>query len=104
MIAWLSKTSLALALALFVALPSGAEDAAPRRAEALAFNCFACHGPHGEGPGEMKSLRTLSAAEIRDKLSAFKRDKQDPTIMNRIAKAYSAEEIALIADYIASMD
>ncbi len=104
MITWLSKTSLALALVLFIAPSSGAEDAVPRRAEALAFNCFACHGPHGEGPGEMKSLRTLSAAEIRDKLNAYKRDEKDPTIMNRIAKAYSDEEIALIADYIANLD
>ena len=52
----------------------------------------------------MKSLRKLSATEIRNKLSAYKRDEKDPTIMNRIAKAYSAEEIALIADYIANLD
>lgn len=51
----------------------------------------------------MKSLNTLSATEIRSKLMAFKRDENDPTIMNRIAKGYSDEEIAIIADYIAGL-
>lgn len=52
----------------------------------------------------MKALNTLSAREIRDKLMAFKRDENDPTIMNRIAKGYSDEEIAVIADYIGGME
>ncbi len=96
-------------LALAVAGPAAAEDSRVpgedvRRAEALAFNCFTCHGTDGHGPGAMKSLNKLSAIEIRDKLMAFKRDENNPTIMNRIAKAYSDAEIAIIADYIAGLD
>lgn len=69
----------------------------------LSFNCFTCHGTDGKSPGNMKSLDTLSASEIRDKLMAFKRDEEDPTIMNRIIKGYSDEEIAIIAEYIAGL-
>ena len=89
---------------LAVAGPAAAEESDDRRAEALAFNCFTCHGTDGRSPGAIKSLNTLSAAEIRDKLMAFKRDENDPTIMNRIAKGYSDDEIAIIADYIANLD
>ena len=83
---------------------AGAEDSDSRRAKALAFNCFTCHGTDGKSPGAMKSLHKLSADEIRDKLEAFRRDENNPTIMNRIAKGYSDDEIAIIADYIANLD
>lgn len=96
-------------LALAVAGPATADDARvpeenSRRAEALAFNCFTCHGTDGHSPGAMKSLNKLSATEIRDKLMAFRRDENDPTIMNRIARGYSDDEIAIIADYIANLE
>lgn len=93
--------------ALVILAASGqvsAEASDSRRAEALAFNCFTCHGTNGKSPGAMKSLDKLSAGEIRDKLKAFKRDENNPTIMNRIAKGYSDDEIAIIADYIANLD
>ncbi|MDZ7736651.1 MAG: hypothetical protein U5P41_11520 [Gammaproteobacteria bacterium] len=96
-------------MALAVAGPATADDTgvpedSPRRAEALAFNCFTCHGTDGESPGRMKSLNELSATEIRDKLMAFRRDENNPTIMNRIARGYSDDEIAIIADYIANLE
>ena len=84
--------------------PVGAEGNSDRRAQALAFNCFTCHGTDGRSPGSIKSLSSLSADEIRDKLLAFKRGENDPTIMNRIAGGYSDAEISIIADYIASLD
>lgn len=83
---------------------AGAQDAELRRAQSLVFNCFTCHGSDGKSPGTMKSLNTLPAAEIRDKLMAFKRNENDPTIMNRIARGYSDDEIAVIADYIADLE
>jgi len=96
-------------LVLVAAGPVAADDSSVspadlRRAQALAFNCFTCHGPDGGGPGAMKSLAELSAREIREKLKAFARDENDPTIMNRIARGYTAEEIDLIAEYIASLE
>lgn len=86
---------------VFLTLSVAAEDMDSARAQALVFNCFTCHGPDGSGPGAMKSLRDMTAAEIRDELMAFRRDENDPTIMNRIAKGYTDEEIDLIARYLA---
>lgn len=93
-----------LTLLLMLQVPGASAEEGVRRAQALSFNCFTCHGTNGESPGQMKSLNTLPAAEIRDKLLAFKRDEGDATIMNRIAKGYSDEEIAIIAAYLAGLD
>ncbi len=103
---WLTKafqSGLLLFAATAVCVADDTDAAALRYAQVLSFNCFTCHGTDGERPGTMKSLNTLSADEIRSKLQAYKRDEDDPTIMNRIAKGYSDEEISIIADYIAGL-
>lgn len=99
-----NPSTFVLLLLAVITGPVAAADVDGRRAEVLAFNCFTCHGTDGKSPGTIKSLENLSAAEIRDKLLAFKRDENDPTIMDRIAKGYSNDEIAIIADYIANLD
>ncbi len=77
---------------LLVAWPAGAADAidAPE-AQALALNCFTCHGTDGRSPGAMPGINGKSAGE------------GDPTIMNRIARGYSDEEIDRIADFLAGL-
>ena len=66
----------------------------------LAMNCLICHSPLVKGEAEIPSLRGKSADFISQKLNEFKNDQGDATIMNRIAKAYSAEQIAQIAHFI----
>lgn len=77
-----------------------AEEFQPRQTESLVFTCYTCHGPQGKSPGAIPSLTQLSAIEIRDKLVDFRQDLGEATIMNRIAKAYSEEEIERIAQYL----
>jgi len=76
---------------------------AERQIESLVFNCYTCHGTDGESPGEIPSLKGKSAEKIKEKLLAFRQDQDDPTIMNRIAKGYSEDEINRIADYLAAI-
>lgn len=74
-----------------------------RQIESLVFTCYTCHGTDGESPGEIPSIKGKSAEKIKEKLLAFRQDQDQPTIMNRIAKGYSEDEINRIADYLAAM-
>ena len=74
-----------------------------RQIESLVFTCYTCHGTDGESPGDIPSLKGQSAEKIKEKLLTFRQDQGDPTIMNRIAKGYSEDEITKIADYLAAI-
>lgn len=78
-----------------------ADDSAYRRTEALAFTCFTCHGTNGRSPGAIPSLCGKTADYIILRMHQFKSGKRQATIMNRLAKGYSNEQIARIAKYIA---
>ncbi len=74
-----------------------------RSAEALSFNCFTCHGPEGIGAASMPTLRGKSADQLLARLLRFRQGAGDPTIMDRIARGYTEEELARIAEYIAGL-
>jgi cytochrome subunit of sulfide dehydrogenase len=69
--------------------------------EALADGCTSCHGIQGQSRGYIPSLDQLSKADITRAMIEFRAQKRPATIMNRIARAYSDEEIALLANYFA---
>ena len=78
-------------------------DSGIRSTEALVFNCFTCHGTDGRSPGEMHSLNGKSFDFVRKTMNAYKAEEGNATIMNRIAKAYTEDEITRIARYIADL-
>jgi sulfide dehydrogenase cytochrome subunit len=67
------------------------------RAYMLAASCTTCHGTDGHSPGSIPALTGKTADYIAGKLTEFKTDAGSPTIMNRLAKGYSEEEIGQIA-------
>lgn len=75
-----------------------------RRAEALALTCYTCHSRPHPGEDGIPSLQKLDREELIRKLTAFRDGGADATIMDRIAAAFSDEEIALIAGYITGRD
>lgn len=86
-----------LALACVVALgvvPALAQDAPP-------VGALSCSGCHGTGPDAALPLTHLGAEDIASALSAFADGTRAGTLMPRIAKGFSAEEIAAIAAWIA---
>lgn len=64
----------------------------------LASNCFQCHGTNGYA-GELK-IGEQSASSIISDINEMKTKDPRANIMNVHARAYTAEEIQLIADYI----
>jgi len=63
----------------------------------LASPCAGCHGPDGISPGSIPSLSGKEPKYISMLMKAYKSDKQKASVMNRIAKGYTDEEIELIS-------
>ena len=97
----LGKTIFIAALTLSC---SGAFAADNLRAYMLASSCAACHGPGGNSPGNIPSLVGKSKKYIETSLRDFKSGTAEATVMNRLAKGYTDEEIAIIADYYAAQE
>lgn len=74
----------------------GAEIDLPGRV--LASNCFQCHGTNGYA-GELK-IGEQSASSIISDINEMKSKNPGSNIMNVHARAYTPEEIKLIAEYI----
>jgi sulfide dehydrogenase cytochrome subunit len=74
----------------------GAEIDLPGRV--LASNCFQCHGTNGYA-GELK-IGEQSASSIISDINEMKTKDPRENIMNAHARAYTPEEIKLIAEYI----
>ena len=91
-----------------VSLPwgTGVEAQQPDQpsAEALVLNCFICHGTDGKSPAAVPGLYGKSPAYMARKLTEFKAGKGDPTVMDRIARGYTDEEIARIAEYFGGIE
>lgn len=100
----LPKTLLLLMVSMLIgALPAayaGAEELS--RGGMLSASCAGCHGTDGRSPGAIPDISGKTAEFIRVALEEFRSGKRTSTVMGRHAKAYTDEEIALIADYLAS--
>jgi cytochrome c553 len=92
-----------LAASLCCSLAVGSACAADASGgEALADACTSCHGVNGHSKGYIPSLDTLSRTQFIQMLEQYSEQKGTATIMNRIARTYTAAEIELLADYFTS--
>jgi sulfide dehydrogenase cytochrome subunit len=79
-------------------------QAAPT-ATVLADTCAGCHGTDGSSTGPATpTIAGMSAEYFKTTMDEYKKDVRKGTIMNRIAKGYSEEEIALMADHFAAQE
>lgn len=76
--------------------------AATPTGQMLAYTCVGCHGNKGESKGAIPSIDGLSAEQMVQAMQDYRSDKRPGTVMNRIAKGYSDEEIKAMSDYFAS--
>ncbi len=89
---------LGFALALTTPLVSANETVS---GAAIGYTCMGCHGVNGKSPGSIPSIAGQSAAGLATKLLAYRDGKLTGTIMNRIAKGYSPEELKAVAEFFA---
>src|SRR5262245_17011959 len=72
--------------------------------QAITQTCFICHGPGGRNEGgAVISIAGLPKEHVARQMADFKADRRPGTIMNRIAKSYSDEQIQSIVEYLASL-
>lgn len=70
----------------------------------LGNTCAGCHGPDGSSQGPATpNLAGISEAYMIDTMKGYKADDRTSTIMGRIAKGYTDEEIELMAKHFAGM-
>lgn len=69
----------------------------------LANACTSCHGIGGHSVGVTPSLAGQAVDDLVTKLTAFKDQSAASTIMNRLARGYTDDEIAALAAYFNSM-
>jgi sulfide dehydrogenase cytochrome subunit len=92
----LNKASLA-AVALFAfAAPAKAADG-----DILALSCAACHGTDGKSAGSIPAIAGKNRAFLETSLADFKSGKRTGTVMNRLAKGYTDDEIKALAVFFA---
>lgn len=81
-----------------------ASPAVSQSGQAMAEACFVCHGPSGRNDGgSIASLAGQPRDVVAQQMTDFKADRRAGTIMNRIAKSYSDEQIQRIAEYLATL-
>ena len=98
------------ALALGAAFTASAADAPPKpelisgaSAQMLADTCAGCHGTDGQSAGPASPIIAGMWGEFfTDMMKAYRDGSAYSTIMGRIAKGYTDEEIEAMAGYFAS--
>lgn len=93
----LSRMTPAALMAALVAFPVAAADPGKMLAQA----CAGCHGQSGEGLGSVPDIRGYDRAFFAEVWQDFREDRRPATIMNRIARGYTEDEVAALADYFA---
>jgi sulfide dehydrogenase cytochrome subunit len=71
--------------------------------QAMVQTCYVCHGPEGRSAEAVPALMRGQKDFVVRQMIEFKTDRRPATIMNRVAKSYSDEQIATIADYLAAL-
>jgi cytochrome subunit of sulfide dehydrogenase len=95
----IGRGGFAIATAVSLALGSGGLAVA-QDAPSGALSCSGCHGPPGTG-GAVASLAGRPAEEIVAALTQFRRGERAATVMDRIAKGFTDDEIHAIAEWLA---
>jgi len=68
----------------------------------LINTCFSCHGTDGHSAGAMPSIAGKDSDYIEGRLLDYREGRRQGTVMNRIAKGFSDEEIRRLALYFAA--
>lgn len=69
-------------------------------AQAIALNCMSCHRDQVNSETDIPSLAPLTESRLRQALLDFKYDNKPASLMPRIAKGYSDDELAAVATFI----
>jgi cytochrome subunit of sulfide dehydrogenase len=93
------SAGIAAAMMAMAMVPQAAADV--QRGALLTTSCFACHSI--DVTGNMPNLVGYPRDLLISQMQAFKDGSRTGTIMNRLAKGYTDEEIVQMGDYFATI-
>lgn len=100
----LTVTKVVAAGALSLGLATGALAEEIATGKMLVDTCAGCHGTNGNSVGPASpSISAMDPLVFVDTMIAFQEGDTYSTIMGRIAKGYSSEEITQLADHYAAL-
>lgn len=71
----------------------------------LAQTCVGCHGPNGSSVGPATpSIAGTEEETFVEAMRAYQKDERPSTIMGRIAKGYTDQELEIMANYFSSQE
>lgn len=91
------RATVLLCLLLTCIPASAAADLIDPYHQLLIATCYTCHSSANDAPEAIPGLHGQSATDIRDKLLAYKNDREQGTMMNRVSKALTDAEIDRIS-------
>jgi len=91
---------LAVVLAAIGAAPALAAEA---DGHSLSQACTSCHGVDGRSAGAIPALAGRPKDELVSLMLAFREEGSQATIMNRVVRGYSDDELTALADYFSSV-
>lgn len=102
------KLSIAAAVALFASTGvyaggHGGGDKDNIVGRTIGVTCAGCHGTDGVSKGAAPSLKGLPTEHLESTMLMFKNGKRPGSIMPRIAKGYTDEQLKAVAVYFGSM-
>jgi sulfide dehydrogenase cytochrome subunit len=90
----------AVVAAWAISLGGPALAAPPDAVTMMANTCVGCHGPNGSSLGPASpTIAGMATDTFVEAMTAYKEGKRPATVMDRIAKGYSDEEIKQMATY-----
>lgn len=95
------RITVVMSAALFLWI-SGISLAADYQPAMLANPCAGCHGTDGASPGPIPAINSMPGSYIASAMKDFKSGKRKGTVMNRIARGYTDEEIDLMAKHFSA--
>ncbi len=98
----MKSKSLAWLAVLAAVTGSSSLHAAGPSAAMLAGTCAACHGTNGSSVGVMPTIAGSSQDYFIETMQAFRSGERESTVMGRVAKGYSDEELKAMAGYFAA--
>ena len=95
----LSAKAAALSFAALITCPSAALAAEP---PAGASSCSGCHAANTAAETPVPKINGRKAEDIMTLMAAFRDGSKPATVMNRIAKGYTDDELKPIAAWLAA--
>jgi sulfide dehydrogenase cytochrome subunit len=95
----------ACGLAILAPVVANGADLSQPDGAMLSHTCAACHGTYGHFEGDyMPPLAGMDKERFVDSMIAFRNGSRPASIMDRVAKAFTDEEIEAMGEFFAAQD